>query len=159
MSTDARTEAVRLLLEERWACLAVAVDGAPAAGMVAFAAERDLSALYLHLSPMAQHTQGLLEDARCALAATRPDTGTGDPQTLPRVTLRGRAEALEPASAAWVRARAVYLERFPAAEERFELPDFLLFRLVPEEARYVGGFARALRLSGEQLVEAARRPA
>ena len=39
---------------------------------------------------------------------------------------------------------------------RFSLPDFVLFRFAPDSARYVGGFARAARLTSAQLTEAAR---
>jgi hypothetical protein len=33
----------------------------------------------------------------------------------------------------------------------FDFPDFVLFRFVPAEARYIGGFARAYTLTVEQL--------
>ena len=57
---------------------------------------------------------------------------------------------------------ALYLSRFPDAEMRFGLADFHLFRLVPAEIRYVGGFARAFSMTPAELAEAAvsqERPA
>ena len=46
-----------------------------------------------------------------------------------------------------------YIERFSDAQMRFELGDFLLFRFVPADARYVGGFARAARFSWQDIMD------
>jgi putative heme iron utilization protein len=155
MAGEIYEDAARLVLEERWASLATLDDGLPLATMVAYAPEPGLGGLVMHLSGLAAHTRALLDDPRCSLAITRPDGGKGDPQLLPRLSLQGSAEALEPETKKHAAARALYVARFPAAEPRFELADFVLFRFVPAEARYVGGFARAIRMSGGQLKEAA----
>ncbi|HPA51835.1 MAG TPA: pyridoxamine 5'-phosphate oxidase family protein [Thermoanaerobaculia bacterium] len=144
----------RLLLSSRWAALAVVVDGAPAAAMTSYALAPDGASLYLHLSQMALHTRALLTEPRAALAVSAPDTGDGDPQTLPRLSLSGVALALVPGTPEYETGQAAYVSRFPAAGERFALADFVLFRFEPSEARWVGGFARALRMSGTQLAEA-----
>jgi putative heme iron utilization protein len=75
-------------------------------------------------------------------------------QTLARITLAGTATPV--AEVAQAAARELYLARLPAATPLFEFPDFTLFRLVPDEARYVGGFARALTLTAEHLHQASR---
>lgn len=144
----------RLLLSSRWAALAVVVDGAPAAAMTSYALAPDGASLYLHLSQMALHTRALLTEPRAALVVSAPDTGDGDPQTLPRLSLSGVALALVPGTPEYETGQAAYVSRFPAAGERFALADFVLFRFEPSEARWVGGFARALRMSGAQLAEA-----
>jgi hypothetical protein len=144
----------RLLAASRWAALAVVVDGAPAAAMTSYAVAPDGTALYVHLSQMALHTRALLTEPRAALVVAAPDTGHGDPQTLPRLSLSGVALALVPGTPEYDAGRAAYVGRFPAAEERFALADFVLFRFEPSEARWVGGFARALRMTGAQLAEA-----
>jgi hypothetical protein len=36
-----------------------------------------------------------------------------------------------------------FLARLPDAELWFQFGDFVMFRLVPQEARYIGGFAQA----------------
>ena len=74
------------------------------------------------------------------------------------------AAARAAVEAVWQKERAdgvaaVQDGRFPAAEERFALADFVLFRFEPSEARWVGGFARALRMTGAQLTEALREAA
>ncbi|MCL4807464.1 MAG: hypothetical protein KJ062_06670 [Thermoanaerobaculia bacterium] len=146
----------RLLAASRWAALAVLHEGAPAAAMTSYALSRDGAALYVHLSQMALHTRALLAEPRAALVVSAPDTGEGDPQTLPRLSLAGVALALVPGTPEFEAGQAAYVGRFPAAEERFALADFVLFRFEPDEARWVGGFARALRMTGAQLAEAVR---
>ena len=144
----------RLLAASRWAALAVVVDGAPVAAMTSYAIAPDGAALYVHLSQMALHTRALLTEPRAALVVSAPDTGDGDPQTLPRLSLSGVALALVPGTPEYAAGQAAYVGRFPAAEERFALADFVLFRFEPSEARWVGGFAQALRMTGAQLAEA-----
>jgi putative heme iron utilization protein len=144
----------RLLAASRWAALAVVDDGAPAAAMTSYAMAPDGPALYVLLSQMALHTRALLAEPRAALVVSAPDTGEGDPQTLPRLSLAGVALALVPGTPEHDAGRAAYVGRFPGAAERFELADFVLFRFEPAEARWVGGFGRALRMTGAQLAEA-----
>ena len=133
----------RLVRERRWAALCTLNGGAPAASMVAFAPEPGLAGLFLHLSGLSLHTRNLLADPRASLAIGDPDTGEGDPQLLPRVSLAGQVVLLDPESAEWDAAREIYVARFPDAAPRFELGDFRLFFFIPEEARFVGGFAKA----------------
>lgn len=156
MVSETYLPAARLLASSRWAALAVVHEGAPAAAMTSYALAPDGAALYVHLSQMALHTRALLTEPRAALVVSHPDTGEGDPQTLPRVSLTGVALALVPQTPEHDAGRAAYAGRFPGAEERFALSDFVLFRFEPGEARWVGGFGRALRMTGAQLAEALR---
>ena len=159
MVSETYLQPARLLASSRWAALAVVVDGAPAAAMTSYALAPDGAALYVHLSQMALHTRALLTEPRAALVVSAPDTGDGDPQTLPRLSLSGVALALVPQTPEYEAGRAAYVGRFPAADERFALADFVLFRFEPAEVRWVGGFARALRMTGAQLAEAVREAA
>ena len=156
MASEMHLDAARLVLRERWAAIATLNEGAPLVSMVAYAPRPDLSSLILFLSEMSAHTRNLLEDPRASLAITTPDDHSGDPQLLPRVTLDGKAELLAPESRAYADAKALYLARFPDAAPRFDMADFHLFAFEPTSARYVGGFARALRLDAGRLREAAR---
>mgnify|MGYP001210785945 CR=1 FL=1 len=154
MITETHRPAARLLADSRWAALAVVEDEAPAASMTSYALAPDGAALYVLLSQMALHTRALLTEPRSALVVSAPDTGQGDPQTLPRLSLSGVALALVPGTPEHAAGRAAYTGRFPGAEERFALADFVLFRFEVSEARWVGGFGRALRMTGPQLAEA-----
>ncbi len=156
MASSLRVEIARLVLSKRWAALATLHEGAPAVSMVAYAPEAGLAGLLMFLSGLSAHTRDLLEDPRCSLGIGEPDLLEGDPQTLARVSLRGRVQALRADDAGYAAAWLRYVERFPDAARRAELPDFRLFRMVIDEARYVGGFARAVTLDGDEIREAAR---
>lgn len=145
-----------LLRGQRQAGLATLHEGAPFVSMVAYAAEPDFGGCLLHLSRLAQHTRSLLAQPSAALLVAEPDDGRADVQTLARITLVGAATPIAPDAPGYAAARACYLARLPAAEMLFTLPDFVLFRLVPQQARYVGGFARAYTLTPEQLRAAAQ---
>ena len=89
----------RLLAASRWAALAVVHEGAPAAAMTSYALAPDGTALYVHLSQMALHTRALLEEPRAAFVVSAPDTGEGDPQTLPAPLARRRRPRARPGDA------------------------------------------------------------
>lgn len=145
-----------LIRGQRQAALGTLHERAPFVSMVAYAAEPDFGGMLLHLSRLAPHTQHLLAAPGASLLICEGDDGRDDPQTLARITLSGQASPIEPASPDFGLARDRYLARLPAAEMLFAFPDFLLFRFVPHEARYVGGFARAYTLTPEHLRQAAR---
>ncbi len=144
-----------LLRGQRQAGLGTLQGGAPFVSMVAYAAEPDFGGFLLHLSRLAPHTRALLADPHASLLVCEPDDGRADVQTLARVTLIGSAAPLDPAGEAYASAQALYLARLPAAQMLFSFPDFTLFRFVPSEARYVGGFARTFVMTPKLLTQAA----
>lgn len=141
-----------LLQQRRWAALATA-DGAgvPMASMVGYVVGANTAVIYLHLSRLAAHTGNLLANGKAALVIGEDDSGVGDPQELARVTLQGRAVAVPRDSDEYRAARDRYLQRLPASERLFDFPDFTLFRLDVDGARFVGGFAQARSFSAEEL--------
>jgi len=121
--------------------------------MVAYALDEEGRGILLFISQLAQHTKNLLADPRASLVISEPDTGDGDPQRLQRITLQASASIVRRDAADYVAAAERYIDRFPDALPRFELGDFALFRLMPVDARYVGGFARAARFTWAELVD------
>lgn len=144
-----------LLRGQRQGALGTLSGGAPFVSLVAFAAEPGFGGVLLHLSGLAPHTRHLQADQRASLLVAEPDDGRADVQTLARITLSGRVAPLPRGTPEYDAGRALYLAKLPAAAMLFDLGDFGLFRLVPEGARYVGGFARAYTLTPEQLRQAA----
>lgn len=143
---------LRLLRQRRWAALATRdVDGMPMASMVAYVPGDNAGSLYLHLSQLAAHTGNLLANGRAALVVSEDDTGSSDPQELARVTLQGQVVVIARDSEEYRQARERYVERLPAAEHLFDFPDFLLFRLDVDSARFVGGFAQARSFGSDEL--------
>jgi putative heme iron utilization protein len=151
--SDTLKAAVSLIRSQRWAALStIDADGKPAASMVAYAAEPDLTGLLLHLSRLAAHTRHLTERPAAALVVGEPDCDNRpDPQTLGRISITGTVEAIAGDAPGFAAARDCYLERLPEAAPRFGFTDFILLRFRIETLRYVGGFAAAHTLSGDEL--------
>lgn len=142
-----------LLTTRRWAALATIGTDGPFASMVAFALDRNRAAVLLHLSTLAPHTANLTVSGRAGLVVSQPDDGTGDPQTLARLSLTGAVTPVDRDDPAYPAARRRYLERLPTAEPLFAFGDFRLFSFGIARAHFVGGFARAHQLPGQQFTE------
>ena len=148
-------EAARLVMSHRWAALATLGPNGPLASMVAYSTNRDVSRVVLFLSSLSEHTRNLVNEPRVSLVISESDPGIGDPQTLARVSLRGTAEAVERTSPEFEDFWRSYIDRLPEAAARIVLGDFSLFRVVVDDAHYVGGFAQASTIPVERLSAAA----
>jgi hypothetical protein len=156
MKTTEREELARLIRAGRWAALASYGDGVPLASMVSYAWEADFAGFLLHLSRLSAHTRNLLVFPSASIAISEPDADQDrNPQTLARVSIQGDARPLQENVRGYAEAKALYLNRFPDSSPLFGLGDFLLFRLIPREARFVAGFARAYTVDAEELSKSA----
>ena len=156
METTEREELARLIRAGRWAALATYGDGVPLASMVAYASEPAFGGFLLHLSRLSAHTRNLLASPSTSIAISEADSDPiRNPQTLARISIQGEARPLPENSPDYPEARALYERRFPESSPLFGFGDFLLFRLVPREARFVAGFARAYTVGAEELKESA----
>ena len=156
METTEREKLARLIRGGRWAALATYGDGVPLASMVAYACEPGFAGFLLHLSRLSAHTRNLLASPSASIVISETDTAQiRDPQTLGRVSIQGEARPLRGDLRGYPEAKALYEKRFPASSPLFGFGDFLLFRFVPREARFVAGFARAYTVTLEELKEAA----
>lgn len=156
--TSMELDAARMILGHRWAALATIGDDGASGSMVAYAPEPDLGALVLFLSGLSEHTGNLVRAPRVTLVVSETDPGTGDPQTLARVSISGTAKIVERTSPDFDAVWQTYIARLPDAAPRIVLGDFWLFRIVVGEARYVGGFAEAGTIPAARLAAAARDP-
>ncbi len=132
-------EAAELLRAARSGMLATTEAGRPHAALVTPALGPDGLVLLL-LSDLSAHTRHLRADPGCALLVTGAATGK-NPQTMPRLSLRGTAYP-----AGHDAARAAYLRHHPYAALYAGFADFHFWTLRLEEAYYVGGFAAAASL-------------
>lgn len=148
-----RQRLLHLLTHHRWAALATADSNTtPMASMVGYVMGQNASVIYLHLSQLAAHTGNLLANGKAALVISESDINTTtDPQELARVSLQGRCVVVTRNGGEYSTAKAHYLQRLPASERLFDFPDFVMFRLEVESARFVGGFAQARSFSREEL--------
>lgn len=154
---DSSTEAIlEALLAIPVAALGTLHAGAPYVSMVPVAPAPGGAGLIIHVSRLAQHTRDLLANPDVSLLLLSP-LGDQDPLALPRLTLQGRAEAMQPGSEAQAAAEGAYLARFPQAEVTLGLGDFSLFLIRAEKGRLVSGFGRALSLEAGQIQAALAR--
>jgi putative heme iron utilization protein len=142
---DAAWEARLLLRAARAATLATSAQGQPFASLVTPATAPDLSVLLL-LSSLSEHTRHLRAEPRCALLVTGAPV-SAHPQTAPRLTVTGLAEP-DPDPALKARFLAVH----PYAQLYADFGDFAVWRIRPLAGLFVGGFARAVRLRGADLL-------
>jgi heme iron utilization protein len=130
------------------ATLATQAAGQPFASLVTPATTGDLSVLLL-LSSLSEHTRQLRAEPRCALLF-QGRAAEANPQTVPRVTLTGLAAPVPETEVPALKAR--FLAKHPYAALYADFGDFALWRISPAAAQLVGGFARALRLRGAELL-------
>lgn len=145
-------DTVGQLLGARWATLASTnAKGTPLASQVAIAWDEGSSDVLMHLSTLAKHTRNVLEHPAAAISISEPDDGRDDPQTLARISLDGTVSVFDRESDAYQAAARRYLEQLPLAAPRFDFGDFNLFSFDVMSAQYVGGFARAFKISPQEL--------
>ena len=153
---DGTTALLRDLIRgQRIAALGTLRQGAPLVSMVLYLPSPDFSALYLHVSRLAWHTQDMLADPRVSLSIAQTDEPANpalDPQRLARVSVRGEATTIPDDAQVHPELKAAWLHRFPDSAVTFELADFSFFRIAPHDARFVAGFGRIHNLSAEALV-------
>ena len=123
--------------------------GAPGISRIAFARDPEAGPMTL-ISKLAPHYRALSESANCALMVGNVGE-KGDPMTHPRLMVRAKAEFIPADAPERAALRARWLERNPKATIYIDLPDFSFVRLVPQSGLLNGGFARAFRLTAEDL--------
>lgn len=141
----------------RVASLATLSDMETRLSLVSFVAAPDFSAFYIHVSRLAQHTVDMQKNRNVSLMIAETDDGRADPQTLVRVSIRGKAELIPPGEPGYLPIKELYLSRFPESKKLFHLEDFGLWSITPKGARYVAGFAKAYNLTPESLQKASQR--
>jgi putative heme iron utilization protein len=142
-------QARRLLRAARVGTLATSAEGQPFASLVTPACAPDLQILLL-LSSLAEHTKHLRAEPRCCVmvAGVAEDA---NPQTAPRVSVTGVAERVDDAVL-----KDRWLATHPYAAPYAVFGDFSLWRVRPQSALLIGGFARAARLSAADLLPDAK---
>jgi putative heme iron utilization protein len=135
MRASSKASLATLLVQPAW----------PYASLVTVATSQDGSPILL-LSALSDHTRNLAADARVSLLFDGT-AGFANPQQGPRVTLLGRAVA-DPDPLL----RRRFLARHPGAALYAGFGDFAIYRVIPERAHLVGGFARAVWLDDRLTV-------
>ena len=152
--TEARALARDLLLGASHAALAVVdpSDGMPGISRIAFGLAPEGGFLTL-VSALAPHHAALAANPACALLIGEVG-GKGDPLTHPRLMIKARASFVATDDPARLALRARWLQDHPKAKLYVDFGDFAFVRLMPVSAFLNGGFARAYRLSAEDILQA-----
>jgi heme iron utilization protein len=139
-------EAKTLLREARTAALATLdkESGHPFATLVTVATDADGSPTLL-LSALAVHSLNIAADPRVSLLLARGRKG--DPLAHPRLTLTARAYRDDSP-----RRRRRFLARHPKAALYADFADFAIFGAEILSGHLNGGFARAARLSAQEIL-------
>src|SRR5437868_10907113 len=152
MDAETRLLLGRLIRGERSAHLATLRESAPMVSMTLYMPENDFSALYVHVSRLAWHTQDMQHDGRVALSISEREDGRADPFTLMRVSIRGQAEQISGGpNGISAQLREAWLAHFPEQEINFRLADFSFWKITPRDARFVAGFGRIYNVSASEL--------
>lgn len=151
---DARALARSLLTAATHAALAVTdpADGLPGISRIAFGLDPQGCPLTL-VSALAAHRAALAAQPAAAVMVGEPGE-KGDPLTHPRLMIRVMAEFLDRSAPDHAAIRAHWLDDHPKAKLYVDFADFSFVRLRPVSCLLNGGFARAYRLSPEDLVPA-----
>ena len=149
--------AIRQMLTARKVlCLAVTIDGDPAASLLPFAVAPDFHAVFVQASTLAKHSRALQPGVRVSLLVHDLDTEEADPLQVSRLTVQATVKVLDRDGDAFAKAREVFVGRLPSADMTLELADFSLYRLEFGPGRYVAGFAQAYNIGPETFDEIAR---
>ena len=156
---DAQSEKVlaQIIRGTRIATLGTMRDEAPQVSMVAYIFTDDFSAFHIFVSRLAQHTVDMQKNKEVSLLICETDYGRSDPQSLARVSIRGKAEQIQNGAPGYTLLKKKYLARFPEAEQLFKLSDFNFWRITPKGGRYVAGFAKAYNITAETLKQVSER--
>ena len=156
---DAQSEKVlaQLIRNTRIASLGTLRDEMPQVSMVAYIHNEDFSAFHIFVSRLAQHTVDIQKYNRMSLMICETDDAREDPQTLARVTIRGKAEMIQNGEPGYTVLRQQYIARFPESVQLFNLTDFNFWRITPRGGRYVAGFAKAFNITAEAIQQVSLR--
>ena len=156
MNTELTERLAQLVRKHSTAALGTLHAEAPYVSLVPYAVAADGSGFVIHVSTLAAHTQDMLADARVSLLIAEAEGGGKSPQALERVSVQGVARRVASDAPDLSGFRAVYLARFPDAEQMFGFADFSIFLIRPVSARFVAGFGQAHSLSAESMVKLLR---
>jgi putative heme iron utilization protein len=145
-----------MLSSRRVLCLAVVIDGEPAASLLPFVAAPDYSGVFVQASALARHSRALIDGASVGLLFHDPDTEVVDPLQVARLTVQATVERIERDTPRFEAARSQLTARIPSVEVTLELADFSVYRLVFNSGRYVAGFARAFDVTPEDFRDLSR---
>ncbi|MEM8774638.1 MAG: DUF2470 domain-containing protein [Pseudomonadota bacterium] len=149
VTEEAIRQAKTLIRTERYGALATLdpETGMPMASRVLVATDQ-VGAPIILISQLSSHFAALEADSRCSIMLGTP--GEGDPLAHPRITVTAKAEQMTGEDRTVARGR--FLARHPKSAIYADFTDFAFWRLVPQNAAFNGGFAKAFEMTADHIL-------
>ncbi len=129
----------------------ITVDGKPNISYAPYIRD-DKGFYYIFISQLASHTNDLLHNPEVAIMLTEDEQNTRQIFARTRVTYHCQVETVTANEQSYAEVLDQFGMEFDGIIDVLRgLPDFILFRLIPQSGRFVMGFGQAYELEGEQF--------
>lgn len=126
-------------------------EGIPDTSYAPFVSDEDRN-FYIYVSGLSTHTQNLENNSRASLLLIEDESKARQIFARRRLSYNCTAALLPRDTPEWEAIIALFQSRFGDIIEMFRsLPDFRIFKLVPQSGRFVVGFGAAYRISSDNL--------
>jgi heme iron utilization protein len=104
--------------------------------------------LYVYTSSLSRHTRNMMETAKASVMFIEDEARTRNFFARKRFTCQCGAESVGRETTEWRTAMSLFKRKFGKVFDMIRpLPDFVLFRLIPDGGLYVRGFGQAFEVS------------
>jgi len=125
--------------------------GRPLASQTPFVIDSDGAFLVL-VSGLAEHGRTLRSAKTVNVMLMVDEAGLANPFARERLNYDCGVDMIARESKEWMAAERLLANRFGKfIDTLVQLPDFTIFRLLPQEGRYVSGFGAAYRIVGNEI--------
>lgn len=129
----------------------VTADGQPQASYAPFVMGGDRS-FYIFTSGLSTHTQNLKTTAKAGILLIEDETQASQIFARQRLMYNCKAELIARHEPEWTTWADKFHTRFGSLIDMLrQLPDFQIFRLVPQSGRFVVGFGAAYEVAPENI--------
>lgn len=131
-------------------------EGIPNASYTPFVMD-DAKNIYIYVSGLAAHTQNIHNHPHVCVLFIEDETQTNQIFARRRLSFDCTATLIERESETWNQVVDQFQQRFGEIIEILRgLGDFRIFRLTPQQGRFVMGFGAAYHISGDRLDQLAQ---
>ena len=107
--------------------------------------------LYVYTSSLSRHTRNMMETAKASVMFIEDEARTRNFFARKRFTCQCSAESVGRETTEWRTAMSLFKRKFGKVFDMIRpLPDFVLFRLIPDGGLYVRGFGQAFEVSPDR---------
>lgn len=113
---------------------------------------------YIYISQLAQHTRNLLQHSPLSVLLIECESVADNIFARQRASFVMTYDIVSRETEEWQTVLSLFEQQHGEVTIILKsLPDFILFRLMPQKGQYVQGFAQAYQLTGDDLLSIGRR--